>query len=570
MENINRKIIKKYWGLFLAIALSFFSFKPLLNSGYFPIHDNLQIERVYEMSQALRDHHFPVRWVKDLGYGYGYPLFNFYAPLPYYFGALLHLAGINLITAVKLIFSFGIILATLSMYFLAKEFWEEEGAIFSAILYQYLPYHAVQIYVRGAVGEYWAYGLTPLLALALYKILQGKNRYCWVIFGAITYGALLLSHNVSALLITGILIIFIPIYCSFLIFYKKPKTFILSTISIFILGLGITAFFWLPAFIEKDLTKVNEVITGGSFYADHFVSLKQLWDSPWGYGGSAPPGKIDGMSFKIGKLHLLLGFFSLILIILKRDRKSFYLLLITSSLFLLSIIMMIPVSKPLWQIFRILNYLQFPWRWLILTGFSLSLLGGAVIFFAKRYSSLLGRLIIGLMTFLTITNLHQLPHKIEVAYFKPSDSYQTKASDFINKNNLYWEASKRSDEYLPKNFKRPSSSKDILKTRIAGNIGGGINLLEDKTTRLSFEIQSEVNKEIPVNIAYFPNWRVYLDNQLINVKIKERGFSIIIPSGKHQVMVRFEDTIIRKLANAISFATILLIIIKVKYCLAKK
>ncbi|MBI2034661.1 MAG: hypothetical protein HYT11_02915, partial [Candidatus Levybacteria bacterium] len=94
-------LLKKNWGIFAILLLSFFSIRPLLVSGFFPMHDDTQVARVYEMWKALRDGMFPVRWVPDLGYGYGYPIFNFYAPLAYYAGAFFIFLGVDALTATK-------------------------------------------------------------------------------------------------------------------------------------------------------------------------------------------------------------------------------------------------------------------------------------------------------------------------------------------------------------------------------------------------------------------------------------------------------------------------------------
>jgi hypothetical protein len=66
--------------LIFILILLFWSVKPLFSSGYFTMHDDAQVGRVVAMGQALRDGQFPVRWVNYLGYGYGYPIFNFYGP----------------------------------------------------------------------------------------------------------------------------------------------------------------------------------------------------------------------------------------------------------------------------------------------------------------------------------------------------------------------------------------------------------------------------------------------------------------------------------------------------------
>lgn len=38
------------------------------------------LQRLQQLETALRDGHFPVRWMPDANYGYGYPFFNYYAP----------------------------------------------------------------------------------------------------------------------------------------------------------------------------------------------------------------------------------------------------------------------------------------------------------------------------------------------------------------------------------------------------------------------------------------------------------------------------------------------------------
>ena len=88
--------------IILIVILGIGTILPLLTNGFFSFHDNTQVERVFEMATALGDKMFPVRWVSDLGYGYGYPIFNFYGPLPYYIGGALSLIGFNALVATKI------------------------------------------------------------------------------------------------------------------------------------------------------------------------------------------------------------------------------------------------------------------------------------------------------------------------------------------------------------------------------------------------------------------------------------------------------------------------------------
>src|SRR3989344_3007175 len=114
--------INKYYGLILVLILSFWAIKPLFVNGFFPMHDDTQVARVFEMGKALRDGMFPVRWVQDLGYGYGYPIFNFYAPFAYYVGGLFNIIGFNALIATKMMMGLGIILSGIFMYVLTREF----------------------------------------------------------------------------------------------------------------------------------------------------------------------------------------------------------------------------------------------------------------------------------------------------------------------------------------------------------------------------------------------------------------------------------------------------------------
>ena len=110
--------MKKILGLMLVGIVSFWSVKSLIGQEYFPMHDDTQVARVVVMGNALLHGQFPVRWVSDLGYGYGYPLYNFYGPLPYYLGGSLYALGVDSVMATKWMFGIGTILAAVTMFLL--------------------------------------------------------------------------------------------------------------------------------------------------------------------------------------------------------------------------------------------------------------------------------------------------------------------------------------------------------------------------------------------------------------------------------------------------------------------
>src|SRR3989344_260848 len=199
------KIMKWWLPVLLLLFLSLPAIWPIATPGYFPMHDDTQVVRVDQMFQALRLGQFPVRFVPDLGYGYGYPIFNFYNPLPYYFGSGFMFLGLDALIATKIMFIFPILLSGLTMYLLTRRYFSHLAALTAGLFYVYAPYHAVQVYIRGAVAEYWAYALLPL---CLYAFLSRRR-----LLATISLALLILSHNLTAFMFIpflGILLILVP------------------------------------------------------------------------------------------------------------------------------------------------------------------------------------------------------------------------------------------------------------------------------------------------------------------------------------------------------------------------
>ena len=246
-------LIKKFLPIILVILLSYWAIKPFFAPGFFPMHDDTQVARIYEMGKALSDGMFPVRWAADLGYGYGYPIFNFYAPFAYYFGGALNLLGLDALVSAKLMMIVGIILSGVFMYLLARELWGKIGGLVSSLFYVYAPYHAVDIYVRGDVAEFWAYAFIPLAFYGFLKVYKEK-KWKYIVIGAFGFSGVILSHNLTAMMITPFLM--------FLLFFllisdtkEKIGSIFYFLITLFF-GISISAFYWLPALVEMKFTNV--------------------------------------------------------------------------------------------------------------------------------------------------------------------------------------------------------------------------------------------------------------------------------------------------------------------------
>ncbi len=556
---------KNIISIVIILGFSFFAIKPLLQSGFFPIHDDTQVARVYEMGKSLKDGMFPVRWVSDLGYGYGYPIFSFYAPLAYYIGGFLTLFGVDALNATKITMIIGIVAAGICMYFLGKQLWGLYGGLVSSILYLFAPYHAVDIYVRGDVGEFWAYAFIPLVFYGLLVFYRSRT-FLGLAIGGIGYSFLILSHNLTSLMVTPFILGMLLIIGS--IFYREKNTYRIVCLFLFlVLGMGISAFFWMPALLEMGYTNVYSQVGGGADYKDHFVCIEQFWSSQWGYGGSTK-GCADGMSFILGKMHFLSIIFSVIAFfsLLKeknRTKHLFYQVWIFLSLigFSISMFFTLSISKVFWDTISFMAFFQYPWRFLVLMVFFSSVLGGSIIFcleniwvHTKKYSLWIGCIFIFCVIF------------IYSKWFYPQLLLEKNSSDYTSFYSLRWFTSKISDEFMPQDFMKPQKITQIPQEKFSVlSEDTKITIHEDKTQKIRAEVSTINNMPVLLNIAYFPAWEVKLNGKATNFNILNRGIIVNIPSGNHIIEAEFRQTIIEQIANIVSLTSVILSIIAIIY-----
>lgn len=531
--------MKKILGCILVIILSFFAIRPLLMSGYFPMHDDTQVARVVVMGKALKQGQFPVRWVSDLGYGYGYPIFNFYGPLPYYIGGGLYALGVGSVEATKIMFGIGMVLAPITLFLLVESTWGFFAAIAAGVLFMYAPYHAVEAYIRGSVGEYWAIAFVPLIILGIYK-----KR---LLLGSLGLAGAILSHTILGFITAGVVGI------AGLMYFLKKRDWHIPMMMV--CGLGLSAFFWLPAMVEISYTSVSQMIDSASTtFFDHFVCIGQLWNSPWGFAGSAP-GCVDGMSFKLGKVQMLVFACALIAYGVFRRRnhlkeKTMFMLFSVLGLGF-CVFLMLQISMPLWKLFPFTSYIQYPWRLLSFAMMCIAI-GGAYIVLVPRMPLLRIGLMVGVVTLAIVVN---------AKIFVPQYVYTRDSSAFETQEELRFTKSKISDEYLPPGMIKPFAPSDVAGTAFQGDGVFFVSLLQEKDTSVYAELESTVPQTITIRKAWFPGWRITVNEKQMEPIIKHGFPSVNIPAGISIIRMQFTDTPIRTAANGISAITFILIII---------
>ena len=550
--------------LLFILTISVLASIPLIKPGLYTMHDDQQVARLFLFDKSIKSGQFPPRWVDDLGFGFGYPLFNFYPPAVYVLGDLFHLFGLSFISSIKLVFFTSIFLSGVSMYILTKEYLGKLSALVSASFYIFVPYRALDVYVRGALAESFSFVWLPLIIWSLLK-LKETNSKNFAITSGIFLAFLMVTHN---LIFLALLLILAPTLAFLFIISKSKKTFLYQSVLSIFVGFSLSAFFWVPALFEKKFTIVDDLlIVNLASYKIHFVYLQQLWNWTWGYGGSTE-GLMDGLSFKIGKVHLVVSFLTFIfttMLIYKKttsiELEKHKLFVFFFLMFLFSAFMTTQYSSEVWKILTPLAYLQFPWRFLTFCALFSSILAGALVYVLKVK-------VLKVVATIVLIGLVVIPN---IKLFRPqfyrlnlTDESAT-AKDVIN-----WDVSSSSFEYSPKGIVLKKNDKganiiDIQKegiptSLIAINSGyAQLDILKINPSLKEFALNSNSDTFITTSIFDFPNWKVYVDNKEVthssqnNLKL----ISFTVPQGAHQVKIRFENTPLRICMNLISLVSIL-------------
>lgn len=556
------RFLRKLTPFLLILILSIFAILPLLNTGFFTMHDDTQPTRVFEMSQALKDLQIPVRWTRDLGFGFGYPIFNYYAPLSYYFGAGFNLLGLDVLLATKLMMILGIVASGVFMYLFVKEIFGRFPGVLAALLYLYAPYHAVDIYVRGDVTEFYAYAFIPLLFYGLYKLYL-DNKFSNVLIPALALAGVTLSHNLTALMMFPFAILF-SIY---LIIIKKQT--LVNFVLAFFFGLLLSAFYFIPALVEINYTNVISQVGGGADYKDHFVCLNQLWSSSWGFGGSVK-GCYDGISYMVGKYHLIFSALSLILLLVLgvfkkldwlRDLGKISLILVFVLFSLISVFFMLDISNSWWALLKPMEYFQYPWRFLIITTFSLSLVASSLLW-------VISKLLKNNSFYLVAIVICGAVIILNLKFFQPQYINYKTASDYTAVNKIEWEISKISKEYMPKKFILPASADQVANLNNIKNVK--VNSVIKKTGYIKFDVTLDKDMRVTFPVAYFPAWKAYIDDKEVIISESRKGMDLNIDKGSHEVVFDFKQTQIELISSIMSLSGLILLIIGIIYFRLKR
>jgi hypothetical protein len=590
-----------FWFFALVIFASLLAGRGLMGVGYFNMHDDLQMMRQLQLEKCFLDFQIPCRWVPDMGYGFGYPLFNFYPPLPYLVGQGIRIIGFSFTSTVKILFISSFVVSGVTMYLLAKEFFGRLAGAVSAIFYIWAPYHAVDVYVRGAMNEAWALMWFPLILYSSYKLIsgpsealparagrakEGNSDHFWILILALSWFALFTSHNLMVLIFGPVFAIWLLLWLVLAKAWHKIPQLALAGIWSF----GLAAFFTLPVLLEKNLVQTDTLVVGYYEYTAHFVSISQLFLSRfWGYGPSVWNVVDDGMPFQIGWAHwitaIIVGFLILVkLLRLPReasakwghpDAKGGYSLVsgsvssrlrnilndkpILATTFMLCIaafatLMTHNKSTPIWQAIKSLEFVQFPWRFLTITILGVSFAAGYLVKTTPKLLRPAASVILAVVVIAYSFN-----------YFLPEHGKLGPLTDQKKFEGAAWELQQTAGiyDYLPNTAKTAPKAPQTGTAQIVSGSGEVTTAIQG-TDWAIIKVKLDEDSTIRLGILQFPNWTVKINGQKMATYVPESEdwgrIHFNAPAGDHTIDVNLQNTQPRVIGNVISTLSWLLVI----------
>ncbi len=544
--------------------------------------------RTQQLYSALADGAFPPRWMPDAAYGLGYPFFHYYAALPFYLAAGLHALGLSLVWSLKLTALAGFVVAAWGMYgWVYAMTGRRAGALLAALAYTVAPYHLLNVYLRGdALSEFWAMAWYPLILWALHAAAEHPTRPRLAAV-AVSFGALVLTHNVSALIFAP----FVAVYALGLALPGGPRR-VLTLAGAGLLGLALAAWFWFPALNETDAVQLDGQAEGFFFYGEHFRAgdlLQSAWVFDYTVLGE------DANAQSVGRAQgLLMGLGALVVLLrLMAEKRVWREVFIVSGLGV-SLFMVTPQSEWLWANLPLLALAQFPWRFLSIVALfgaastaALADLPGVIhrnpsptspriqgdakhapIPSSSRIQGELegGKLrtamliAVGVGLVLSYTGLARL----DTDFIPITDADITPARLHAYESFTGSLGTTIGGEYLPRGVDEPPHTSDLFlgqAPRAQFFSGGGeADRLSAQSHRQTWRVRvDEGGASVAFPLHYWPGWGAEADGQALDlVPVQGMGYSLVnLPAGDYDLTLALGRPAARLIPELISWAALL-------------
>ncbi|MFY9532060.1 MAG: hypothetical protein WBC04_23330 [Candidatus Acidiferrales bacterium] len=523
-------------GTMLAAMLVIF---PMFFLGNASGHDfDFHVASWVDVAQQWHQGIWYPRWAAWANYGFGEPRFIFYPPTSWMLGAALgSVLPWRIVPGLLILMT--LLLAGMAMFRLGCEWLAPGEAIPAAIFFAVNPYHLLMIYYRSDFSELIASALFPLLVVCALRI--GRDGAAAMAPISLVFAAIWLSNAPEAVLASYSLALLLAVVC----LVRKTGRPLAPGAAAIAMGLGLAAFYILPAAWEQRWVAIGEVLASGLRPEQNFLFTQ----------ASNPEFVI--FNWKVsGVVLLVIGMTGIASVFAARRRRSrpelWWMMLALAGL---AVAMMFPLSVFVWRYLPKLRFVQFPWRWLGPMGAPCALfLGAAVGQVRKKWVWWVAiGIVLGVLAGLIIRDT-----------WWDSEDVPTLVNA-VRSNRGYEGA----DEYEPRGCDRynlPDDAPRLTLHNLTGDILGPANGVRVHVQRWAAEskiisVDSPRELILALKLLNYPAWNVEVNGKEAQYWSREETGQIMVSlqAGPSRVEIRFHRTRDRTLGILISLTAALLI-----------
>ncbi|MCP4006694.1 MAG: hypothetical protein GY725_21150 [bacterium] len=531
---------------------------PLILYGYPEGHDwQTELVRVSEYQSALLAGQFPPVWSENLYAGYGSPVFLFYAPLFSLGASLASWAVGSIPTGSSLLLIVLTVVSLLTARSMLRASLDDasansgsvgrvEGAAVRVGLYGFVlhPYLIADKLTRNANAEFAALCLIPLVVLGVLTAATRPRAAFAALAGGLALS--ILSHNLTALIALGTALI-----AGGMLYLAPLRAAALRVAGLAIAtGLGMSAFFWLPANWFMELVRTDQLL-GGKF--DFHIQFKPFV-SHLLYGHLSGVGLLTPAIF-------LAALYALYRVDIDPRKKR---LLVGAIAGMLGFAFMLTsASTPIWESVPLLPYFQFPWRMLgplaLVTAIAATL-GFALLLRGKSAERVFTVELVLFVLFVA----NAWPALSRSKHFDPEA--WTRIEKFVAPESIRVGRQKVTvgHEFLPRgaNPKAWVRDRPVLGPVISTRPQASLRVETDHGSHTVFHVQATEPTSIVVARWFYPGWQLTLDDTPAQPRAAPSGaIEIRVPRGRTRVDLQYRAPLPHRVAQVISFGFLVFFIL---------
>lgn len=544
--------------LFLFVLSVLAMCKQLGSQGYYScfVSDTYQYTSwAWQFIEGLREGVAYPRWLPLNFWGYGSPTFIIYPPLVFYLVAVLNIFTHSIIVAMNLVKAISLFITAVGIFFFVREIYPERVSLIAGSFYTVFPFYIFNIYIGGGFTSTVSFMWFPLIMLFAFKYIK-SGRCMYVVYSGACYGGLILTHLINAYIFTFIVTAFI-IYMS--ITKKKPKC-LLCLPFIILTGIALSAAYLLPLIYEKHFIDFQSVAK--NFPLSDFFILPKHTDKFYA--------RFFWKDYYSVYLSYVILFFVIVIIMLFKTVKSKHLRSLENAnimnIFFLgvsffSMFLLFGPSIVIWKAIPFFKYSGIPIRWLNITAFSVVFLSAAGFYL------------------ISVTNISKIKQyfmlsAIFLLCLLPDYKYTNSACIFSSQDLFPARAINWLPEHVPKgvDLGRIDKNEAIWQPVVIQGGEGSAEVMLWQSAERIVEIQALEQITLRIRTFYFPGWKAYVDGTQKEIKTEEDvgAMLIEIPKGRHELVLRFEDTPVRYYAKLLSLVSLVIVVVLVLFSKRKK